>query len=87
MPSGYSKKGAGPVEVRAVSCGDLLLQDGPCRRQFSNGRRVDTHVFRDGVLEAIGWAALGGPRTVGQPPPAQPSFHCRPDLLGGFSCD
>jgi hypothetical protein len=46
------------------------------------------YVFKDGYLVAIGWAYLGGPKTVFRPEPDQKreETRCRPDYMGGFSC-
>ncbi|MGE0274913.1 MAG: hypothetical protein AB7R40_05745 [Nitrospiraceae bacterium] len=51
------------------------------------------YVFRDGTLIAVGWAYLGGPKTVHGVQPDQREPHknrqrtiCKPDYMGGFSC-
>ena len=53
-------------------------------RSFADGIVTDDefmpYIFEDNILVAIGWTAIGGPKTQAQPHNTEPKIHLR----GGF---
>ena len=53
-------------------------------RSFADGIVTDDefmpYIFEDNILVAIGWTAIGGPKTQAQPKNTEPKIHLR----GGF---
>ena len=53
-------------------------------RSFADGIVTDDefmpYIFEDNILVAIGWTAIGGPKTQAQPQNTEPKIHIR----GGF---
>ena len=53
-------------------------------RSFTDGIVTDDefmpYIFEDNILVAIGWTAIGGPKTQAQPQNTEPKIHLR----GGF---